>query len=120
MSDCLLLADTIQAFRRFCMKHYKLEILYYYSLPGYSFNSFLLQTKKKLPLLTDPTMLYFFLNSVKGGIASIFQRRVCANHGKLKENYNPALDKVYIKCYDAISLYSHAMTQPLPDGEFSL
>jgi hypothetical protein len=66
--DVFLLTDIFEAFRKTSIKYYKLDSAHHYSSPGLSWDAMLKFTKVKLELLTDPDILYFFMEGIRGGL----------------------------------------------------
>jgi hypothetical protein len=62
-TDVLLLADVFEAFRSFALKNYKLDPCHFYTLPSFTWNSFLRMTGVELELLQDLEM-YTFIETV--------------------------------------------------------
>lgn len=58
-TDVLLLADAFENFRNKCMNLYGLEVSYYYSMPGLTFDAMLKYTKVEIELITDIDQLLF-------------------------------------------------------------
>ena len=56
-TDVLLLADVFQEFRSVCLEKYSLDLAWYYTSPGLSFDVLLKVSGKKLELQTDIDML---------------------------------------------------------------
>ena len=56
-TDVLLLADVFQEFRSVCLEKYSLDLAWYYTSPGLSFDALLKVSGKKLELQTDIDML---------------------------------------------------------------
>ena len=102
LTDVLLLADTFEAFRKTCLKYYK--IVHCYTTPGLSWQAALLMTDVKLELLDDVVMHQFIKCGVRGGVSVISHHHAVANedHGLL-----------YI---DANNLYGNSMSQSFPVG----
>ena len=72
-SDVLLLADIWENFRKVCYKIYKLDVCYYYTALGLSWDAFLKHTCENrkdffLELLTDMDMYLLFEKSIRGGL----------------------------------------------------
>ena len=67
-SDTLLLADVFESFRNLCIKTYKLDPAYFYSLPGLAWEACLKKTGEKLVLISDIDMLLMLEEGIKGGI----------------------------------------------------
>ena len=96
-SDVLLLADIWENFKQVCMKIDKLDVSYYYTSPGLSWDAFLkhkqeeyLKSNKgnfEIELLTDIDMYQFVENNIRGGLSQISKRYAKANHKGL-QNYN--------------------------------
>jgi hypothetical protein len=51
--DILVLADIMENFRNISLKTYKLDPAWYFTTPGFAWDSMLKMTKQKLELLTD-------------------------------------------------------------------
>ena len=61
--DMLLLADVLENFRKMGMEYCGLDALYYYTLPGFTVNACLKETKQSLKLIMSPEHLIFFLKT---------------------------------------------------------
>ena len=59
-TDVVLLANVYEAFRDTFLKHYKLDLVHFYTSPGLAWKAYLKRTRIKLELLTDPDMLLMF------------------------------------------------------------
>ena len=117
------------------MKEIKLNPLYYVSLPGYSFDCWLMSSGVTLDTLQDKQMLDDFVGAKRGGICGIMGDRYInisntntnANiNDKTNTNTNTSTntntnDKVInrnIWYIDANNLYGYAMMQNLPYKDF--
>lgn len=116
-SDVLLLADIFQNFRNKCINTYKLDPSHYYTFPGLSFDACLRHTAVELELLTDPDMLHFFKNSIRGGVSTCVSRKSIANN-KFISTFDKSQPNKYILYLDATNLYGYAMSQYLPQKDF--
>ena len=74
----LLFADTLENFRDAMMNNYRLDVMHYFSLPGYSWDSALLMTDVSLELLTDEEMHAAVLNGIRGGTTVVGTPRLNA------------------------------------------
>ena len=91
------------------MKEFKLNPLQCVSLPGYSFDCWLMSSGVTLDTLQDKQMLDDFVGAKRGGICGIMGDRYINNsNGK---------SILYI---DANNLYGYAMMQKLPYKDFEL
>ena len=61
LADCLLLADVFENYRDCCLTDYRLDPIYYFSSPHFTFDAFLLYSGVQLELLGDVDQ-YLFLN----------------------------------------------------------
>ena len=117
-SDVLLLADVFEEFRNICLKNYSLDLAWYYTSPGLSWDALLKHSEVKLELLTDPDKLLLFEKGIRGGISMISNRYGQANNKYMEEKYDPSHPSKYLAYLDANNLYGWAMMKPLPVGDF--
>ena len=115
--DVLLLADVFENFRRMSLNYYELDTCHYYTLPTLSFDACLKMTKIELKLLCDPEQFLFVENSILGGVSVVSDRYATANN-EFVPDYNPDDPTSWILFVDTNNLYGHAMSQPLPTGNF--
>jgi hypothetical protein len=116
-SDVLLLADVFENFRNVCLKAYNLDPCHFYTSPGLAWQACLKMTEVELELLTDPDMYLFVEEGLHGGISMISNRFSKSNNPYVPD-YDSDQDSSYVMYLDANNLYSWAMSQPLPTGEF--
>ena len=122
-SDVLLLSDVWNNFKKTCYKIYELDVSYYFTAPGLSWDAFL-KTKNDesngkffVELLTDIDMYQFYESGIRGGLSQISKRYAKANN-KYMSNYNKDLPDEYILYLDANNLYGFAMCEYLPKSDF--
>ena len=89
------------------MKEFKLNSIHYVSLPGYSFDCWLMSSGVTLDTLQDKQMLDDFVGAKRGGICGIIGDRYIDN-----------IDGKTIWYIDANNLYGYAMMQKLPYKDF--
>ena len=125
-TDVLLLADIWENFRKVCYKIYQLDVSYYYTSPGLSWDAFMKHTTQEykndkkefaIELLTDMDMYLLFEKSIRGGLSQISKRYAKANHKELS-TYNPNAIDEYILYLDANNLYGGGMSAFLPEKDF--
>ena len=107
--DVFQLADVFENFVESSTQEYKINPLYSYSLPGYTWKSGLKLTNIKLDFIKDKNLLLLLENNIRGGISSVMGDR----HVQSDENKQ-------ILYIDANNLYGWAMSQCLPTGEFEV
>ena len=120
------------------MKEFKLNPLHYVSLPGYSFDCWLMSSGVTLDTLQDKQMLDDFVGAKRGGICGIMGDRyinISNTNTNINDNTNTSTntntnqgtcfadtnDKVInrnIWYIDANNLYGYAMMQKLPYKDF--
>ena len=105
-SDVLLLADVFENFRKTCLKHYKLDPCYYYTVPGLAWDACLKETKQDLELLKDYDMFMMFEQGIRGGISHISKRYAEAKNKSMKK-YDETKPSTYLQYLDANNLYSY-------------
>ena len=89
------------------MKEFKLNPLHYVSLPGYSFDCWLMSSGVTSDTLQDKQMLDDFVGAERGGICGI-----------MGDSYVNNSDGKSIWYIDANNLYGYAMMQKLPYKNF--
>ena len=67
--DVLLLADVFENFIKKCLEFYKINPLYCYSAPGFTFKAFLKFSTTRLDYIKDHELLLLLENNIRGGIS---------------------------------------------------
>ena len=117
-SDVLLLADVFESFRDMTQATYTLDPAHYYTTPGLSWDSMLKQTKVELELLYDVDMYLMIESGIRGGVSVITGKHAQANNPYV-QGYDPRKPREYLMYLDANNLYGWAMSQKLPEKEFT-
>ena len=126
MTDVLLLANVVQQFRGLAKREYDLDPLYYYTAPGFFWNSMLKwtttslygeKTTRHLDLITDGDQGLFIEKRICGGISMISHRFAVANNPEVPD-YGASKTINWLQYLDANNLYGWAMMQPLPERNF--
>ena len=105
--DVFLLADVFENFIEKCMKYYKINPLYCYSLPGYTWKACFKYTQMSVEYIKDHKLLLLLENNIRGGISGVMGVRYIKSGEKIKVLY-----------IDANNLYGWAMSQYLPTHNF--
>ena len=105
--DVLQLADVFENFVESSTREYKINPLYSYSLPGYTWKAGLKLTNIKLDYIKCKELLLLLENNIRGGISSVMGSR----HVHSDENKQ-------ILYIDANNLYGWARSQYLSTSEF--
>ena len=105
--DVLQLADVFENFVESSTREYKINPLYSYSLPGYTWKAGLKLTNIELDYIKCKELLLLLENNIRGGISRVKGNR----HVQSDENKQ-------ILYIDANNLYGWAMSQYLPTGDF--
>merc|ERR1712237_315361 len=103
-TDVNLLADVLELFREFNLKHYKLDPAHFLNAPALSWSACLKYTGVKLELSTDPNMNALFDQGLIGGISFIGNQYARANNPDLGENFDITKAKSYIFMVDSSNL----------------
>ena len=74
-SDIFILGHCFNLFVKLNMNTYKLNPLYYFSLPSYSFDCFLKLSKVELDTIQDEQILKDFISAMRGGICGVMGDR---------------------------------------------
>jgi len=118
LTDTLLLADVMESYRRSSKEQFDLDVVHYYTTPGFAWSAALSFTKQKLELITDIDLHLMWEKGVRGGVSSINGRYAEANNPYIPDTYQPEKSKSYIMYYDCNALYSTAMARKLPVSGF--
>ena len=106
-NDVEILDYCMNEYVKLSMKEFKLNPLHYVSLPGYSFDCWLMSSGVTLDTLQDKQMLDDFVGAKRGVICGI-----------MGDRYIDHSDGKTIWYIDANNLYGYAMMQKLPYKEF--
>ena len=63
--DVCGLADVFEKFRYICLEKYELDPVYYYTLPGLSWDAMLKKTEIKIERIIDLEMYKFFERGIR-------------------------------------------------------
>ena len=74
-------------------------------MPSFSLQAGLRQTKVRLELLHDPTLLLYFEKMKRGGISVVSSRHAQANMPQLPQHYQPQQPERQLAYWDANNLY---------------
>ncbi|KAE9522948.1 hypothetical protein AGLY_016579 [Aphis glycines] len=116
--DVLLLTDIMENFRDISLKKYKLDPLWYYTTPGFAWDSMLRMTKVKLDLLTDIDQILMFESGIRGCLSQCSQRYSKANNKYMGDKLKKKEESIFLQYLDANNLYGWAMSKYLPTGDF--
>ena len=116
-ADVLLLADVFENFRRISRDAYKLDPVYYISLPQMAWDALLKFGDLQIQLQHDPEIYRMIAPAIRGGICHASVRHARANNKYMGNLYQPNDPSSFIFNFDANNLYGWAQSQPLPVGE---
>ena len=106
-NDVEILDYYMNEYVKLNMKEFKLNPLHYVSLPGYSFDCWLMSSGVTLDTLQDKQIIDDFVGAKRGGIC-----------GTMGDRYIDNSDGKTIWYIDANNLYGYAMMQKLPYKDF--
>ena len=66
LTDCLLLCDVFENFRKNCLQQYNIDPCYYYISPHFTLDAFLQFSKITLDLLSEVNKYLFIINGIRG------------------------------------------------------
>ena len=118
-NDVEIIDYCMNEYVKLSMKEFKLNPLHYVSLPGYSFDCWLMSSGVTLDTLQDKQMLDDFVGAKRGGICEIMGDRYITNDNtNTNINTKDKLNNRNIWYIDANNLYGYAMMQKLPYKDF--
>ena len=121
-NDVEILDYCMNEYVKLSMKEFGLNPLHYVSLPGYSFDSWLMSSGVSFDTLQDKQMLDDLVEAKRGGICGIMGDRIVnkSNGSKMAKHRRSRFtdDQRSIWYIDANNLYGYAMMQKLPYKDF--
>ena len=118
-SDTLLLACVYEEFREVSFKTYKLDCTNYYTASNLSWDALLRICKADIQLLTDREHLDVVEGLMRGGLSSVFAKRLCKANNKYLPDWDSSKPSTYLAFIDANNLYGGIMAHyPLPLKDF--
>ena len=87
-TDVMILADAFEKYRKFFLKHHKIDPCYCYSAPGLTWQCGLKYTGIELELLTDYDMLTMIEKGIRGGFSGVLGKRRVKAFNKYTPNYH--------------------------------
>ena len=112
-NDVEILDYCMNEYVQLSLKEFMLNRLHYVSLPGYSFDCWLMSSGVTLDTLQDKQKLDDFVEAKRGGICGIMGDRIVNNGETGMKSHNRKI--LYI---DANNLYGYAMMQKLAYKDF--
>ena len=108
---------VFENFRNVYIKIYEFHPAIFLSAPELAWQAALKETKAKLGLLTDISMLLMVEKGIREGICQFTYRYAKANN-KYMKNYDKNKESSYLKYWGVNNLYGWAMPQKLPINNF--
>ena len=119
--DTLQLACVFEEFRRMTFSTYGLDSAHYFTCSNLSGDAFLKVSNASVELLTDREHLEIAENLIRGGVASVFSKRLSIFNHKYLSCYDEMKASTYGIMLDANNLYGGIMEKfPLPLKDFEL
>lgn len=119
VTDTLLLACVFEKFRKTCQETYGLDCARYFSAPNLAGDAFLKICGEDIELLTQREHLDIAEELMRGGMASVYAKRIFKANNKYLKTWLRTLPSVFGFLIDANNLYGGIMQKfPLPLGGF--
>ena len=120
-TDVFLLAAVVLCFRKVCYETYGLDCCQYYTASNLSGDAMLKICNPELHLLTQREHFDMVESLIRGGVSSVYSKRLCRANNKFLPDYKPKNISSFIIMIDANNLYVGIMEKfPLPLREFEL
>ena len=116
-TDVYLLAEIFENFRKTIFLNYSLDPAQLLTISSLAMQAALLQSKRKIELLRDISVITDFETSVRGGLTSVVQGKNTFNNEYLKD-YDEKKDITTGIFLDVNSLYATVLSGKLPVGNF--
>ena len=119
--DTFLLACVFEEFRKMTFSTYGLDSAHYFTCSNLSGDAFLKVSNVSIELLTDREHLEIAENLIRGGVASVFSKRLAVMNNEYLSSYDEMKAKTYGIMLDANNLYGGIMEKfPLPLKDFAI
>ena len=118
ISDVLLLSEVFERTRTVFISQYQLDPVKILTLPSYALQAALLESKTSMELLDDIENYELFEDNILGGLTTLVDKHAKFNN-KYVHDYNPDEEVSCGGFFDLNSLYSSAMSEALPIGDFT-
>ena len=113
IGDVLQLADIFQLFRKKFTFEYKLDPAHFLTLPAYSLQCALYQTKAEIDLISNLDNILILEKNIRGGFTSVVQKN-CTFNVKGYEEYDESQPESFGTFLDINSLYASVLAENLP------
>ena len=118
-TDTLMLACVFEEFRSLCYKTYGLDSAHYFTCSHLSGDAFLKHCRADIELLRDREHLEMVENMIRGGVASVFDKKFFKANNRYVAEHNHNDYDTYGVLLDANNLYGGIMEKfPLPINSF--
>ena len=107
--DTLLLACVFEQFRKVCNSTYGLDCAQFYTTSNLAGAAYLKICRPELELLTQREMLNMTENLIRGGVASIYHKRLSVANNKFLNDFDTTKPSTFIWFVDANNLYGGIM-----------
>ena len=115
LTDVLILASVFEEFRKVCYATYGLDCTHSYNASNLSGEAFLKICNAEIEPLTDREHLEMAGNLIRGGISSVFAKRICEANNKYFPTHDPSAKQTFGFFIDVNNLYGGIMEKfPLP------
>ena len=120
-TDTLILACVVEEFLTLCYKTYGLDSAHNFTSSHLSGDAFLKKCLADIELLTDCSHLEMVEDMIRGGVASVFDKRFFKENNRYVTQHNYNDYNTYGVLLDANNLYGGIMEKfPLPLNSFNL
>ena len=117
--DTLILACVFEHFRKVCFDTYSVDCAQYYTASNLSGDAFLRVCKADIELLTVREHLDIAEAMLRGGISSVFSKKLSQANNKFVEGFDNQKPSTFLWLIDANNLYGGIMEKyPLPLNNF--
>ena len=121
ISDTLLLACVFEAFRKMTFSTYGLDSAHFFTCSNLSGDAFLKVSGADVELLTNREHLEMAENLIRGGVASVFSKRLATMNNEYLTTYDELKATTSAIMLDANNLYGGIMEKfPLPLKDFAM